>query len=185
MPVYQLIPQNSDVPSLTIGEKPITIGRSPENVLALDDTLLSRFHCVIEPAPARATNGQTLAVDEIGDAEAATFHLRDLGSRNGTRLNGVKVTDAPLRPGDIIKLGSYSFVVQAEDTLKERQAFAREMADASKAVWVTDLEEMINSIPPRNEGADDAPEMIDGRGKASAALAGGGEGARAVRLLLV
>ncbi len=184
MPSYHLTPQNSDVPSLTIGETPITIGRAPENVLCLDDSLLSRFHCVIEPAPARPQNGREFAVDETGDADHPTFHLRDLGSRNGTRLNGVKITDSPLRPGDIIKLGSYSFIVEAEDTLKERQAFAKEM-DSTKPTWAIDLEEMINSIPPRDQGAADAPEMIDGRGRPSLALAGDGEGSRAVRLLLV
>ncbi len=185
MPAYQLIPQNADLPSLTMDEKPITIGRSPENVLCLDDTLLSRFHCVIEPAPARAQNGTTLGLDEVGTSDAPTFHLRDLGSRNGTKLNGVKVSDAPLRPGDIVKLGSYSFLVEAEDTLKERQEAARELAPKTKPSWVTDLEEMINSIPPRNDGADDKPEMIDGRGRSSGALGSEGEGARAVRLLLV
>ena len=72
MPSYQLIPQNSEVPTLTLGEKAITIGRSPENVLCLDDTLLSRFHCVIEPAPARGRNGEALALDEVGDSDHAT-----------------------------------------------------------------------------------------------------------------
>ncbi len=185
MPSYQLIPQNSELPTLTLEERPITIGRSPENVLCLDDTLLSRFHCVIEPAPARASSGATLSLDEVGDANSSTFHLRDLGSRNGTKLNGVKVSDSPLRPGDIIKIGSYLFIVEAEDTLKERQAMARELAPTTKPAWVTDLEEMINNIPPRNEGAEDKPEMVDGRGRSSAALGGEGEGARVVRLLLV
>ena len=92
MPDYQLVPKNSDVPSLTLGERSITIGRAPENVLCLDDSLLSRFHCVIEPAPARAENG-TLGLDEVGESDRATYHLRDLGSRNGTKLNGVKVND--------------------------------------------------------------------------------------------
>jgi general secretion pathway protein E len=44
---------------------------------------------------------------------------------------------------------------------------------------------MIVSLPPRGEGVADRPEMVDGRGRASAALAGEGEGSRAARLLLV
>ncbi|MFN7022599.1 MAG: GspE/PulE family protein, partial [Phycisphaerales bacterium] len=44
---------------------------------------------------------------------------------------------------------------------------------------------LINMLPPRNVGADDPIEMIDGRGKASAALSGEGEGSRATRLLLL
>lgn len=184
MPILHLVPHNDGVPSVVLDEKPITIGRSPENVLCLDDGLLSRFHCVIEPAPARAENGD-FQLDETGAQDVITYHLRDLGSRNGTKLNGVKVTDAPLRPGDVIKLGNHSFAVEAEETLKERQLIAREAAPDTKPRWVVDLEEMIRMLPPMNEGVEDRPEMIDGRGKPSGALAGEGEGPRAVRLLLV
>lgn len=195
MPIYQLVPQNEELPTLTLGDKPITIGRSPENVLALDDTLLSRFHCVIEPAPARARDG-VLTIDETGNVESVTFHLRDLGSRNGTKVNGFKVSDSPLKEGDVIKLGNHSFTIEAEETLKERQAQARAAAAAQgtleegerpmvRPTWVVDLEEMINGLPPRGEGAGDRPEMIDGRGKSSGALSTEGEGSRAARLLLV
>jgi general secretion pathway protein E len=180
-----------------MGDKPITIGRSPDNVLSVNDTLLSRFHCVIEPAPSRP-KGDTFNVDETGTTEAATWHLRDLGSRNGTRLNGVRVTDSILRPGDVIKIGTHSFIVQAEETLAERQAAARDAAAAAingnggkpaarapDPTWVIDLTEMIHMLPPRNTGADDRLELIDGRGRASGALTGESEGSRAVRLLLL
>ena len=41
--------------------------------------------------------------------------LADLGSTNGTRLNGWRVRAAvPVRPGDLILFGSVAFVVQAE-----------------------------------------------------------------------
>jgi pSer/pThr/pTyr-binding forkhead associated (FHA) protein len=39
--------------------------------------------------------------------------LVDLGSRNGTMLNGVSVTLAPLKPGDRITLGSTEFKVDS------------------------------------------------------------------------
>lgn len=184
MPVYHLIPQNSNIPAMVLGEKPITIGRSPENVLQLEDGLLSRFHCVIEPAPARAANGD-FGIDEIGDSDSPTYHLRDLGSRNGTKVNGVKVTDAALKPGDMLKIGNHAFRFEAEETLKERQAAAREDATGTRSGWEIDIEALINSIPPRDEGAADVPEMIDGRGRPSGALKGQGEGPKAVRLLLV
>ncbi|MBX3406381.1 MAG: Flp pilus assembly complex ATPase component TadA [Phycisphaeraceae bacterium] len=177
-----------------MGEKPITIGRSPENVLSVNDTLLSRFHCVVEPAPSRP-KGDTFSVDETGTTEAATWHLRDLGSRNGTRLNGVRVTDSILRPGDVIKIGTHSFIVQAEESLAERQSAARDAAATAASggaqarvpdpVWVIDVTEMINMLPPRNSGADDRLELIDGRGRSSGALASDSEGSRAVRLLLL
>jgi general secretion pathway protein E len=185
MPLYHLVPTDPSMSPVSLGDQPITIGRSPENVICLEDGLLSRFHCVIEPAPERPVNGE-FGVDETGaPVDAPTFHLRDLGSRNGTKLNGQKVNDAPLRPGDIIKLGNFQFTIEAEDTLKERQAAARATNTSAKPGWVIDLEEMIASLPPRNEGVDDKVDMIDGRGKSSTALAGSGEGPRAMRLLLL
>ncbi len=45
--------------------------------------------------------------------ENECFYIRDLGSRNGTSLNGVKLVSYkvhPLNDGDVITLGSYSFL---------------------------------------------------------------------------
>jgi len=204
MPQLFLTSADGSEREIPLTATPITIGRSPENVLALNDTLLSRFHCVIEPAPTRP-HGETFDVDESGDTEAATWHLRDLGSRNGTKLNGQKVTDSVVRPGDVIKLGTHTFIVQAEESLAERQAAARAAAGIeaeaaqpsgkngkgaagrpkAEAAWVIDLTELINMLPPRNTGTDEKLELVDGRGRASGALASEGEGARAVRLLLL
>jgi serine phosphatase RsbU (regulator of sigma subunit) len=66
----------------------ISLGRSTTVELSYpDDTGLSRQH---------------LAIERDGDGWA----LRDLGSKNGTMLNGVKVTErAPLNPGDKITAG--------------------------------------------------------------------------------
>ena len=182
MPAFHLVPINDpEGRSIALGKDPITIGRSNENVLCIDDTLLSRFHCVIEPPAAQGE----LTLDDLDDANTPTYRLRDLGSRNGTKLNGVKVSDSVLRPGDVIKIGTHSFTIQAEDTLKERQQQARMEADDDIPGWVVDLHEMINLLPPKGVGADDMPQMIDGRGKPTEALAGQSEGARASRLLLI
>lgn len=200
MPVYLLTSQTPEVPSITLGEAPVTFGRAPENVVSLDDGLLSRFHCVVEPPGARGRNGD-MGVDENGDSETPTYHVRDLGSRNGTKLNGVKVSDAPLRVGDVIKIGSHSFILEAEETLKERQAAVRQQAGKAANAgtnggsgtgasnvdpsYALELRELINMLPPKNQGTDDSVDLIDGRGKASGALAGTSEGPRAVRLLLL
>lgn len=67
-------------------DQPTTIGRSSGNLVMLDDHLASRFHCVIEAA---------------GDG----YVLRDLQSRNGTKLNGSYVDQAALKSGDVIEVG--------------------------------------------------------------------------------
>ncbi len=184
MPTYFLTSLNDPRLGTQIGDKPVTIGRSPENAICVEDNLLSRFHCVVEPSQPHGRNGD-IVLDESGDAHSITYRVRDLGSRNGTKLNGVKVTDSILSPGDTIKIGNHSFVFEAEETLKERQEQARSEAANTEPPWATDLKELINMLPPKNVGVDDPIEMVDGRGKASTALQGGSEGSRAARLLLL
>lgn len=65
---------------------PLTIGRNFTNLLVLDESLASRFHCVVE----KTANG---------------YVVRDLDSRNGTRLNGKPVKSAVMANGDVITIG--------------------------------------------------------------------------------
>ena len=64
---------------------PLTIGRDPENVIVLDHTAISRFHCRIT-------------------CEKDQYFIHDLGSTNGTYLNGRRVTRERLSPGDELTL---------------------------------------------------------------------------------
>jgi Nif-specific regulatory protein len=76
-------------------EGEFSIGRDKLNTLAIeDDRVLSRRHCVIEP-----------------DGEA--FHIRDLGSSNGTYVNGLPITTRALQDGDQISAGQSSFIFAA------------------------------------------------------------------------
>ena len=70
------------------------IGRSPDAHLYLpDDRFFSRHHCLLEMNPPHS-------------------HLRDLGSTNGTFLNGRRVQDAFLSNGDRIQCGETILVVE-------------------------------------------------------------------------
>lgn len=64
----------------------LSIGTSKGNTLVVTDAAVSRHHCEIE------------ARDE-------GFFLRDLGSTNGTKLAGHRITGAYLEPGDVIGVG--------------------------------------------------------------------------------
>jgi Nif-specific regulatory protein len=69
----------------------ISIGRDHTNGLAINDRSVSRRHCSIRKlAPER-------------------FEIRDLGSRNGTAVNGLPVTARVLGDGDEIRLGDCYF----------------------------------------------------------------------------
>jgi DNA-binding CsgD family transcriptional regulator len=65
-----------------------TIGSAPDNDVVVDDRTVSRLHAVFERLPGGWT-------------------VRDLGSRNGTFLNGTRLSELTvLRPGDKVRLGS-------------------------------------------------------------------------------
>ncbi|MBB5034684.1 FHA domain-containing protein [Prosthecobacter vanneervenii] len=67
-----------------------TLGRVPDNPLPIADTEVSRRHAIIQPQ---------------GDLEC---WLVDLGSANGTFLNGRRISQPmPLHHGDLIRLGTH------------------------------------------------------------------------------
>ena len=78
---------------IPLDAQPVTIGRHPSNRLCLDEDLISRHHCVIE-------------------SRGETFVVTDLGSRNGTKLNGEKIASATMKPGDLLKIGAVVMEIQ-------------------------------------------------------------------------
>ena len=65
----------------------LTLGRSQDCFIFLEDSGLSRLHCVVRFGPGGAT-------------------VQDQQSHNGTRVNGQPVTQAvPVKPGDVIRCG--------------------------------------------------------------------------------
>ncbi len=76
---------------------PVTIGRDKTAHIALDDPQASRIHTAIR------------YWDDI-------FIVRDMGSSNGTLLNGRKIDVAKLTPGDVIKVGDTEIAVVPEAT---------------------------------------------------------------------
>jgi hypothetical protein len=79
-----VLPTGERVP---LGEHTLTIGRLPESNIVLADPNVSRSHAEIRP---RGTG----------------FVLVDLGSTNGSRVNGVRVSEHELADGDEITLGN-------------------------------------------------------------------------------
>jgi hypothetical protein len=69
-----------------IGATVVTIGRLPECAVVLDDPNVSRRHAQVR---------------REGDAVMVV----DLGSTNGTRVNGVVVREHRLAPGDVVTVG--------------------------------------------------------------------------------
>jgi FHA domain-containing protein len=73
---------------------PLRIGRAPECELVLKDSRVSRRHARLQ-------------------ARGGVLVLTDLGSTNGTRVNGSRVSEVVLGVGDRIQVGETSIVVGA------------------------------------------------------------------------
>ncbi|MGJ5749372.1 FHA modulated ABC efflux pump with fused ATPase and integral membrane subunit [Streptomyces puniciscabiei] len=78
----------------------VRIGRGTDNDLVVDDLIVSRRHA------------------ELRAHSDGTYEIVDLGSHNGTYLNGRPVTRAALGPGDIVGIGHSAFCLVG-DQLQE------------------------------------------------------------------
>jgi pSer/pThr/pTyr-binding forkhead associated (FHA) protein len=87
----QLIPLDGG-PPINIVKDMTVVGRKEDCDLRLDHKSISKMHCVIVK-----TDGLLL--------------LRDLGSTNGTRVNGQRVRRAALLPNDQLTIANYKYRV--------------------------------------------------------------------------
>jgi DNA-binding NtrC family response regulator len=118
-------------------DSPLIIGRSAEGGLQLIDDKVSREHCALEP---------------IGPAGHV---LRDLGSRNGTWLNGQLLKETTrLRPGDHISVGESVLVYEPSfDALRARDG------ESTLVLTRTRPEAARGLIPPTREALARAGEL--------------------------
>ena len=79
----------SEIP---LDKLPLVIGRSHEAAIRVQNRWVSRRNCEI------------VRID-------GSLVVRDLGSKNGTLVNGQHVTEASLTPGDRLTVGMTTFVV--------------------------------------------------------------------------
>src|SRR3954470_2977130 len=100
---YLYISSNGSSRRVDVGEEPVTIGRQIANMIVIEDTEASRFHCVIEKV-------------------AAGYRVRDLGSRNGTKVNGQLVKVALLDAEDIITIGKTEIRLITQEAQKAAPA---------------------------------------------------------------
>jgi DNA-binding NtrC family response regulator len=131
----------------------LQIGSHPSNQVQIKDRTISRFHCEV-------------VVEPKGRA-----WVKDLGSRNGTRVNGTRVREAELTEGAVLQLGRARF---AFEPLSERN----ELTVAS----VTSFGSLVGSSVPlraafavlEKAGASDVTVLLTGEsgtGKSQAAEA--------------
>jgi len=125
----------------------VIIGRDERHAdIAIDDPTVSREQATIFATPAGYV---------IKDG-------RDQPSRNGTFVNGVRVTEKVLAPGDKIKIRHWvlEFVSTAEEDLSATATDVSVVRD-DPAVATDRIEESINPQQEGSEAGEDAPADVD------------------------
>ncbi len=81
--------------SFVMPSQRVLIGRSDDCHFRIPVMSVSRRHCELF-------------------IEDGKLRMHDLGSRNGTYLNGIRVQNANLRPGDFLRIGPVLFGIQID-----------------------------------------------------------------------
>ena len=99
----------------------MTMGREPDNDIIVENLLVSGYHARIDPA-------------------GREYVLTDLQSKNGTFVNGERITSTKLKDGDQILIGKHTIVftlseeeIQEDQKLTEPTMFIEVAQGASEA----------------------------------------------------
>jgi pSer/pThr/pTyr-binding forkhead associated (FHA) protein len=84
--------ESSILKEVAVGQQEVSIGRSPDNGIVIDNPAISSYH-------ARVFH------------EDGRLMLQDFGSLNGTFVNGQRVKMVMLKPGDSVGIGKHTIVV--------------------------------------------------------------------------
>jgi pSer/pThr/pTyr-binding forkhead associated (FHA) protein len=120
---------------LALTEHPLTIGRSPDADIVIDDDKASRLHCGI-----RLQDGK--------------FLLKDLKSKNGTFLNDQRVEESELQAGDRIRVGKLEVLVVSDDLPGANTAVLQVQDEMALGKgYGTILREIVGSVEPEDKSA--------------------------------
>jgi adenylate cyclase len=132
---------------LTVGDRPLVIGRAPDCDLLLQHESISRQHARIS-------------------REDEGWVLRDLGSKNGSRVNTFHVTDQILRNGDRLDLGTIRMYVEIgpESAASRARVIFQETPEPSGHTEVLDLRGLDDLLQAAGDLTSQPPIFTDKSG---------------------
>ena len=146
MPKLKLTLPDGTTPDHELTDDLISIGRSVDNLLQIEDASVSSHHA-------------QLVSGENGD-----YILEDLGSTNGTRLNGKTIKEGEshkLHNGDKVRFGSIETIYGSENAAGDREempeAKENEGKPAARSVKPTNFQ---NASPFEKKSAKKNPAAI-------------------------
>ncbi len=130
--------------TIPLTETEISVGREASNGIAVIDPSVSRRHFLVR-------------------REAENFQVRDLGSRNGTLVNGSAVREHWLKHGDEIAAGdsSFLFLIKDEDVIsplgrvefEESRSIAETTVIHPRDVVYLQPDRLLRELPPTSQVA--------------------------------
>ena len=107
-------------------DRELTIGRDPTCDIPLDvDSPASRHHATVYKS-------------------GSSWHIKDLGSLNGTELNGNRIEDKLLANGDILKIGTAVFVF--EDSQSSEGQKGNQSAGSAPTIDDPDIQAIVREM---------------------------------------
>jgi len=134
MPAYVEVRGRSAPELLPLDATRTTVGRARSNAISISDTTVSDLHAVIE-------------------SYGASFAVRDLGSSNGTFVNGERlVSERRLRTGDEICVGETRLVFRQQRDAAE-SVHATAAADGPPRLTRREHDVLVSLCRPMLDGA--------------------------------
>ena len=138
--------ENAVLQEVAVGEKEVSIGRSPDNAVVIDNPAVSHYH-------ARVFN------------EEGRLMLEDFGSLNGTFVNGQRVKMVGLKPGDSVTIGKHTIVVTDSREVRAHIAFPTASKGAPKInetvmLDTKDRREFLQKVASSGESSQVAPGRL-------------------------
>ncbi|MBJ95476.1 MAG: adenylate cyclase [Rickettsiales bacterium] len=125
-----LIPEHAPLERHAVGALS-TVGRHPDNTIEVHDRSVSKFHA------------------QIQRSQEGVYSLKDMGSRNGTYVNGERVAERDIVNGDEVVFGTVRFRFRAERPSTGITPVMREMGTPPSGGGVTMLGPVPGSAPSK------------------------------------
>ena len=138
--------KNAILKEVAVGEREVSIGRSPDNAVVIDNPAVSHYH-------ARVFN------------EEGRLMLEDFGSLNGTFVNGQRVKMVGLKPGDSVMIGKHTIIVTDSAEVRAQPVWrgdAKAAPKISETVMLDTKErrEFLHKVAQTGESAQVAPRRM-------------------------
>jgi hypothetical protein len=130
---------------VSLGTRPVTIGRAPDNDIPIDNLAVSNYHARVY-------------------VEAGSLVVEDLNSLNGSFLNDIRVERAMLKDGDAILIGKHHILVdQVHDAALPVDGWRKAPAPRVNETMVLDTRqrrEMFEQAVAAGERSQLSPERL-------------------------